>query len=198
MNYSRNIKENFTFFIKKSEVSVGRFTYGFDKISIRQWGEGASLTIGQFCSISSNVTIFLGGNHRVDWLSTFPFGHIFLDELGSKTIPGHPSTNGNVVIGNDVWIGHGVTIMSGVNIGDGAVVAANTHVIKDVKPYEIVGGNPSRTIKKRFDRGVIELLLKLKWWDFPLEEIKKIIFLLSDKPNINDLSKLLSKYNRAS
>lgn len=195
MNYSRNINENLTFFIKKSEISVGRFTYGFDKISIRQWGEGASLTIGQFCSISSNVTIFLGGNHRVDWVSTFPFGHIFHDELGSETIPGHPSTNGNVVIGNDVWIGHGVTIMSGVNIGDGAVVAANTHVIKDVKPYEIVGGNPSRAIKKRFDRDVIEILLKLKWWDFPLEEIRKIIFLLSDKPKLNDLSKLLSKYN---
>ena len=64
-----------------SEILIGRFSYGFDKMSVRQWGEGATLRIGSFCSISTGVTIFLGGNHRADWISTFPFGHIYPDEL---------------------------------------------------------------------------------------------------------------------
>jgi len=167
----------------KSHISVGRFTYGFENISIKQWGEGAALNIGAFCSIAMNTTIFLGGNHRIDWITTYPFGHIFQDELGIENILGHPSTNGDVNIGNDVWIGSGVTILSGLKIGDGAVLSANANVVKDVLPYHIVGGNPAQKIKQRFDDEIIELLLKLKWWDLPLSKIKDISKILCSKPD---------------
>lgn len=181
--------------VGNSHISIGRFTYGFENLSVRQWNEGASLQIGSFCSISSNVTIFLGGNHRTDWITTFPFGHIFEDELGGKNIEGHPATKGDVLIGNDVWIASGVTILSGVTVGDGAVLSANATVIKDVKPYEIVGGNPAKSLKMRFDDELVNLLLTLKWWDFPLDKIKLITNQLSSQPTKNDLIKLIKSVN---
>lgn len=180
--------------IGKSHISVGRFTYGFENLSIRQWNEGAALKIGAFCSLADNINIFLGGNHRTDWITTFPFGHIYQNELGGSDILGHPSTKGDVVIGNDVWIGSGVTILSGVHIGDGAVISANACVIKDVAPYQIVGGNPAISIKQRFDDEIVDILLRLKWWDLPLEQIKSITKLLSSKPDKASLSELIRTY----
>ena len=96
----------------KNSIAVGRFTYGHKKIRVQTWGEGHKLKLGAFCSIADNVTVYLGGNHRVDWITTFPFGHIFKDRLGGENIVGHPSSNGDVVVGNDVWIGSGATLMS--------------------------------------------------------------------------------------
>ncbi len=180
--------------IGKSHISVGRYTYGFENLSIKEWNEGAALKIGSFCSLANDITIFLGGNHRTDWISTFPFGHIYQDELGGSDILGHPSTKGNVAIGNDVWIGAGVTIMSGIQIGDGAVLAANACVVKDVNPYHIVGGNPARLIKQRFDDDIIEILMRFKWWDLPLENIKKITKILCSKPDKYLLLKLMEIY----
>ena len=139
------------------------------------WGEGKSVTIGSFCSIASNVKIFLGGGHRTDWGTTYPFGHIHEDIFNSFNGDGHPKTNGDVLIGNDVWIASDVTIMSGVKIGDGAVIACNSHVVKDVEPYSIVGGNPAKEIKKRFKNETIEKFLKLKWWDLSDGKINKIL-----------------------
>jgi len=106
----------------------------------------------------------LGGNHRVDWITTFPFGHIFRDELGGTEIVEHPQSNGEIIIGNDVWIASNVTIMSGIQIGDGAVIAANSMVVKDIAAYEIWGGNPAKKLKMRFSDEIIKSLLKLKWW----------------------------------
>jgi acetyltransferase-like isoleucine patch superfamily enzyme len=117
--------------IGSSPISVGRFTYGFENISILQWNEGAALKIGAFCSIAKNISIFLGGNHKVDWITTFPFGHIYQTELGEAQVKGHPASNGDVEIGDDVWIGTGVTIMPGVTIGTGSVIAANSHVVNE-------------------------------------------------------------------
>lgn len=180
--------------VGNSNISFDRFSYGFDNLTIREWGEGASLKIGSFCSLATEINIFLGGNHRVDWATTFPFGHIFVDDLGGSEIKGHPATQGDVIIGDDVWIGHGVTVMSGVTIGSGAVLAANATVVKDVEPYTIVGGNPAKALKKRFSDEVIELLLALKWWDLPLEEIKTLAPLLSTPPTKELLTELLRKY----
>jgi acetyltransferase-like isoleucine patch superfamily enzyme len=185
-----------TAIIGKSPISIGRFTYGFKNLNVRQWGEGASLKIGSFCSLADNITVFLGGNHRTDWITTFPFGHIYHDELNVKPILGHPSTKGDVIIGNDVWIGSGVTIMSGLKIGDGAVLSANACVIKDVAPYTIVGGNPAKSIKQRFDNEIIELLLKLQWWDLSTQNIKNISSILSCKPTKNSIVKLISTYRK--
>jgi acetyltransferase-like isoleucine patch superfamily enzyme len=156
-----------------SNYTIGRFTYG-DPL-VLEWGEGMTLKVGSFCSISANVTILLGGNHRGDWITTFPFNVIF-EEF--THIEGHPSSNGNVIIGNDVWIALNALILSGVTIGDGAIIAANSVVTKDIEPYTIVGGNPAKKIKNRFDNKTIEDLLKIKWWDWELEKIKSIIPLM--------------------
>jgi chloramphenicol O-acetyltransferase type B len=177
-----------------SSVSIGRFTYGYEKMSIKQWGEGASLKIGSFCSLADNLTILLGGNHRVDWATTFPFGHIFKDDLGGEEIYGHPVTNGDVVIGNDVWVGRNTTIMSGVNVGDGAVIAANSTVVKNIGVYEIWGGNPARFIRSRFDDEIIQKLLSLKWWDWEIASIRKVAPLLSQNPSIEILREI-SKFS---
>lgn len=183
-----------TLTIGKSLISVGRFTYGFENILIKQWNEGAPLNIGSFCSIARNIQIFLGGNHRIDWITTFPFGHIFQAELGGENIQGHPTTKGGVNIGNDVWIGQGVTIMSGVSIGDGAVIAINSTIIDDVPPYSIIGGNPAKHIKYRFSDEIINLLLELRWWELSIDQIKKLTFELSQPPSISKLTELIKIY----
>lgn len=137
--------------------SVGKHTYGNPEIL--EWGEGASLSIGAFCSIGEGVTIFLGGEHRLDWISTFPFNILW--ECG-KGFQGHPATKGDVVIGNDVWIGRNAVILSGVHIGDGAVIGTEAVITKDVPPYGVAAGNPARVVRLRFDARSIRNLLQLR------------------------------------
>jgi acetyltransferase-like isoleucine patch superfamily enzyme len=192
--YAKKADKPTRYMIGKSQIEIGRFTYGSEHLNIKEWGEGKSLTIGSFCSIADRVTIFLGGNHRVDWVSTFPFGQVYPAHLGTFGSPDYQASNGSISIGNCVWVGSNVTIMSGVTIGEGAVIAANANVTKDVGPYEIVGGNPAKLIRKRFDDETIEKLLQLKWWDLDVEEIKGMIPFLSATPDDDMLESLLKKY----
>jgi carbonic anhydrase/acetyltransferase-like protein (isoleucine patch superfamily) len=111
--------------------------------------------------------------------------------LGFEKFDGHPATNGDIIVGNDVWIGRGATLMSGVKVGDGAVIAANSHVVRDVADYEIVGGNPAIKIKMRFDSDTVSLLKKLAWWSLPEEKILEIRNALCSRPNTNDIENLL-------
>ena len=138
-------------------MSYGKYTYG--TLTVHWSNDNSKLAVGNFCSIAGNGHVYLGGNHRTDWISTYPFGHRHNDIFYNFDGKGHPSTKGDVIIGNDVWIGNNVTIMSGVTIGDGAVIACNSHVVKNVEPYALVGGNPSKLIKYRFTREQIEKLL---------------------------------------
>jgi acetyltransferase-like isoleucine patch superfamily enzyme len=163
------------------------YSYGIKNIRVREWGEGADVKIGAFCSIADNVEIFLGGNHRTDWVTTYPFGHIHNDIFPWHG-EGHPTTKGDVVIGNDVWIGSGATILSGVNIGDGAVISAKSVVVKDVPAYGIVGGNPAKLLKMRFTEDQIERLLNNPWWDLPESRINELIPLLCS----NDIEALIA------
>ena len=164
-------------------MKQGKYTYGNPTIHFNN--PDATLTIGNFCSIAVNCNIYLGGNHRTDWVTTYPFGHIHQGIFKSFNGKGHPATKGNVIIGNDVWIGGNVTIMSGVTIGDGAVIANNSHVVKDVEPYTLVGGNPAKFIKYRFTPEQIEKLLQIKWWNWDDEKINNILPLLCSS-NINE------------
>ena len=169
-------------------MTVGRHTYGHNLISIHQWLEtpaNGNLIIGSFCSIANGVNVFLGGNHRHDWITTFPFGWTHSRNFKKMSGP-HIATNGDVVIENDVWIGSNVTIMSGVRIGCGSVIAANSHIVKDVEPYSMVGGNPARLIKQRFSHDVIDKLLKIQWWNWDDEKINSNIDILCS----NDLDSL--------
>ena len=167
----------------KKVYDIGDYTYG--KPQVYDWGEGANLKIGKFCSISRDVKIFIGGNHRTDWITTYPFSSIQKWSEASK-IEGHPATKGDVVIGNDVWIGNGATIFSGVKIASGAVIGGQAVVTKDVEPYSIVVGNPARVIKKRFDDDIINKLLEIEWWDWSVDKIKKNIEILCSN-NIKNL-----------
>jgi acetyltransferase-like isoleucine patch superfamily enzyme len=156
-------------------LNVGRHTYGHESIEVRDWGEGANLTIGSFCSIADRVVVYLGGNHRLDWVTTFPFS-AFPDQWETaRGIAGHPATNGDVTIGNDVWIGSGATFMSGVSVGDGAAIATNSVITRDVEPYAIVGGNPAKPIRRRFAPDLVEGLLRIAWWDWDDERIAAAI-----------------------
>jgi acetyltransferase-like isoleucine patch superfamily enzyme len=161
-------------------VEVGRHTYGHEQISIRHWGEPADLRIGSFCSIADRVDVFLGGNHRPDWVTTYPFPAFPERWPDARGIEGVPATNGDVVIGNDVWIGSNATIMSGVTVGDGAVIGTDSCVTRDVAPYAIVGGNPARQLRLRFDPETIEKLLAIRWWDWSDERIAANARLLCD------------------
>lgn len=173
-----------------SQLEVGRYTYGHEKITVKQFGEGAALKVGAFCSIASGVNIILGGNHRLDWATTFPFGHVFKRKIDVERVPGHPATNGDIIIGNDVWIGQNATIMSGVHIADGAVVAANATVVKDIGPYEVWGGNPAKKIKTRFDDTIVSGLLHLKWWEWSEDKIAEVVPLLSTPPTLEILDEI--------
>lgn len=168
--------------IKNPNIQIGDFTYYDDFEDVHNFEKnvkyhfdftGDKLIIGKFCMIASGVTFIMNGaNHLTDAVSTYPFA-IFQNgwenAMEGKSYP----TKGDTIIGNDVWIGYNATIMAGVKIGDGAIIATNSTVTKDVEPYSIVGGNPANEIKKRFSPEHIEKLLKLKWWNWEIEKITR-------------------------
>lgn len=164
-------------------INVGAFSYGIPEV-IKFNNESGKLFIGKFCSIASGVKIWLGGNHKTEFVSTYPFS-LWLD----GNIEDHYS-KGDVIIGNDVWIGADVKILSGVKIGDGAVLAANAVITKDVEPYTIWGGNPARLIRYRFSKEEIGMLEKIEWWDWNDDLIIKAMPILQG----NSIYKLYEFY----
>ncbi|KIO75108.1 chloramphenicol acetyltransferase [Pedobacter lusitanus] len=167
--------------ITNPNIIVGDYTYYDDFKDVYNFERnvkyhfdfiGDKLIIGKFCMIASGVTFIMNGaNHKMDGITAYPF-NIFgngwekvtpkMEELPFK---------GDTIVGNDVWIGSNATIMPGVHIGDGAIIATNTTVTRDVPPYTVVGGNPGKEIRKRFSPEKIEELLELKWWDWKIERI---------------------------
>lgn len=175
--------------------SSGKYTYGQNNVSILWPTPGVKLEVGSFCSLAANITVYLGGNHNTNWVSTYPFGHIHESTFNTFNGTGHPSTKGDVIIGNDVWIGSNVIIMSGVTVGDGSIITNNSHVVKNVAPYSIVGGNPAKLIKLRFTEEQIASMLKIKWWEWDDEKVNKFAPLLCN-PDIDNFIKLATlSYN---
>lgn len=162
--------------------SIGPYTYGHPRILEP---EMAGLSIGNFCSIGSDVTIILG-NHRMDLATTYPFG--VLGEFWDSAPHGYEDHEGrgDVVIGHDVWFGIGSKILPGTHIGSGAVIGAGAVVRGTVPPYAIMAGNPARLVRRRFDDATIARLLDLAWWDWPEERIRTAIPLLMSE-NIEPL-----------
>lgn len=172
-------------------ISVGNYTYGY--INLSSWGnENERLIIGNFVSIASGVKFILGGGHRYDLLSTFPFKHFFLDDKSIEAV-----SKGSIVIADDVWIGMNCLILSGVTIGQGAIVGAGSVVVKDVPPYSIVGGNPARVLKFRFDDDLIAELLKVDYSKIDQNFIRNNIdafYQIVDSNNINAIIDKIHKY----
>ena len=175
--------------IKNPNIIVGDYTYYDDFENVHNFEKNIKyhfdfindkLIIGKFCMIASGVKFIMnGGNHLTNAISSYPFaifGNGWENAMKGKTYP----IKGDVIVGNDVWIGSNATIMAGVKIGDGAIIATNSTVIKDVSPYAIVGGNPAKEIKKRFS--------ELKWWNWNIEKITKNVQNLTS----NNLGKLTS------
>jgi hypothetical protein len=134
-------------------------------------GDGDPVTVGKYCVLNHRAVVLHGGNHRADWV-----GMQGADRVDGRWVPaeGGLTSRGPVVIGNDVWIGYEALILSGVTIGDGAVVGARAVVTRDVAPYEIVGGNPARHVRWRFDEATRAALLRIRWWDWPEEKIRRL------------------------
>ena len=175
--------------VRNPNISVGRYSYysgwyhghGFDDCAryiSPVPGEGDRLRIGAFCSIGTGAVFVMGGNqgHRMDWVSTFPFHWDEDPVLGHA--PNGYAPAGDTVIGDDVWIGAEAMILPGVAVGSGAVVGARALVARDVAPYAVVAGNPAREIRKRFGEAEIAMLLEMRWWDWPIEEIRAALDLL--------------------
>ena len=182
--------------ITRPNIIVGDYTYYDDDGDAEDFEKhvthhyefiGDKLIIGKFCAIGKGVEFIMNGaNHRMNSASTYPF-----NIMGGGWERVTPSLKdlpikGDTVVGNDVWIGQNVTVLPGVHIGDGAIIGANSVVSKDVQPYTVVGGNPIKLIRRRFDDGTTEFLLGLKWWDWSAEKILKNLELLCS----GDLSKL--------
>ena len=174
--------------IGREKIIIGRGTTFTDVTSkVYLWEtldnttEKSNLIFKNFISVASKCNFILGGNHRYDWFCQsllINHSNIKIDEIIS---------NGDIVIGNDVWIGYNSTILSGTYIPDGCVIGANSTVNGyKFEPYDIIVGNPGKVIKKRFDKENIDILLKLKWWDWDDEKIKKNSHILKS----NDIEKL--------
>jgi virginiamycin A acetyltransferase len=166
--------------ITNPQIIVGDYTYYDDTEDVYNFEKnvlylfdfiGDKLIIGKFCQIASGVRFIMNGaNHAMGGISTYPF-EVF-GKSWSNTLS-NDLNKGDTVIGNDVWIGNSATIMPGIKIGHGAIIGTNTLVTKEVAPYTIVGGNPVKLIRNRFDQQTIDFLLELAWWDWPIERITK-------------------------
>lgn len=150
------------------KVKIGNITYG--EINITDYSnDDTKVEIGHYCSLAPGVKLMLGGEHRPENISNFPFKHklgLELNEARSK---------GSIIIKDDVWIGANSIILSGVCIGQGAVVAAGSVVTKNVPPYAIVGGNPAKVIKSRFSESIIKKLLTIDYSKLKPDQIIKCI-----------------------
>ncbi len=172
--------------IRRWGHEIGDYSYGHPKVRFSE--TGAKLRMGRYCSVADKVEILLGGNHRLDWATTYPFTALPGLWPSAKDLEGSHASKGDVTIGHDVWLGSACMILSGVTIGHGAVIGARAVVAKDVPPYGIVAGNPARLVRVRFPDEVVAALLAGAWWDLPREELAPLIPLLQS----NRISELLA------
>lgn len=186
-------------FITSPNIEVGDYTYYDDPDGPEHFEKnvlyhfdfiGDKLIIGKFCAIAKDVTFIMNGaNHQSTGFSTYPFFIFGNGWEKSAPQPGDLPFKGNTEIGNDVWIGYNATIMPGVKIGSGAIIASKSVVTNDVPAYAVVGGNPAKIIKQRFDVKTINALLSIAWWDWSNDKITAHLDAITQN-NLDLLSKL--------
>jgi virginiamycin A acetyltransferase len=171
--------------VTAENIEIGDFTYYDDPDGPDKFQEkcvlhhypfiGDRLVIGKFCAIAEGARFIMNGaNHAMSGFSTYPFnifGHGWEEGFDPETW--HREFRGDTVLGNDVWIGMEALILPGMNIGHGAIAAAKAVVTHDVPPYTIVAGNPAKVVKMRFDQRTVDRLLKIAWWDWPVDKISR-------------------------
>ncbi|MBP3537997.1 MAG: CatB-related O-acetyltransferase [Muribaculaceae bacterium] len=190
--------------VKNPRIIIGDYTYYDDIDGADRFEEhvthfyefiGDRLIIGNFCAIAKGVAFVMNGaNHRMDCATTYPF-YIMGGDWGSAIAPVNDELplKGDTVVGNDVWIGQNVTIMPGVHIGDGAIIGTNATVASDIPPFSIAVGNPAKVMRRRFDDEMINLLERLQWWNRAIEEVDKLIPILTNS-DIAKAKKEIEKY----
>lgn len=184
--------------INNPNIIVGDFTYIADSefeshvTHLYDWN-GDKLIIGKFCQIASGVEFVMNGaNHQMNAVSTFPFYTLQGWNMKPPAMSDLP-LRGDTIVGNDVWIGQNAVILPGVHISDGVIIGANSVVGSDLPPYCVAVGNPARIIRKRFDEDLIQMLLEWKWWDKSVEEIDKLIPILTNS-NLTEVKSAIYKY----
>lgn len=179
--------------VRRHGFSIGAYSYGRPKVRFPE--SGRRLTIGRYCSIADKVEILLGGGHRLDWATTYPFAAMEGLFPDAEAPEDYHVARGDVTIGHDVWLGSGCLILPGVTIGHGAVVAARAVVTRDVPPYAVAAGNPARAVRTRFEADTVAALLEAAWWDLPHATVSRLVpFLSSDR--IDDLLAALAVARR--
>ncbi|WGE90848.1 CatB-related O-acetyltransferase [Actinobacillus genomosp. 1] len=164
--------------------SMGSFSYSWSTLPI-------NARVGRYCSIARGMTV-LGARHPIEWVTTssstydnnFVIFKKFAEDFNTKhiTYPRNPSVRRHgLIIENDVWIGANVCFKNDIVVGTGAVIAANSVVVKDVPPYAIVGGNPAKIIKYRFTDYQIVRLLSTQWWEYAMTDVQSLDFRNIDK-----------------
>ena len=139
---------------------------------------GGTLRSGGIVPSPTRSEILLGGGHRLDWATTYPFAAMAGLWPGVDASVDDQASRGDVTIGSDVWLGSGCLILSGVTIGHGAVIGAHAVVSRDVPPYAVVVGNPGRVVRSRFDPGLVAGLLETAWWELDPATIRPLVPLL--------------------
>jgi len=170
-------------FITNENIIVGDYTYYDDPDGVENFEKnvlyhfpfiGDKLIIGKFCAIAKDVKFIMNGaNHKNSGFSTYPFFIFGNGWEKSNPKKGELPFKGDTVIANDIWIGYDTTIMPGIKIGNGAIIASKSVVTKDVPDYAVVGGNPAKVIKYRFEQKIINELLNITWWNWSAEKITK-------------------------
>lgn len=174
--------------VTRPNIEVGDFTYYDDPDGAHNFENnvlyhfpfvGDRLRIGKFCAIARGVKFIMNGaNHQMDGISTYPFFIFGNGWESARPAEGELPYKGDTVIGNDVWIGFDALIMPGVTIGDGAIIAARSVVVGDVPAYGVVGGNPARVVRERFDADSVRRLVEFAWWDRPAQWISRHLDLI--------------------
>jgi acetyltransferase-like isoleucine patch superfamily enzyme len=177
--------------IADGTIVMGRESY-FAPVVRKFKGDTGRVFVGNFVSIAHGVECYSGGLHRTEWVSQYGL-RAMLDLPGAYE-DGFPHGRGDIHVGHDAWLAQGSIVMSGVTIGPGAVVATRAVVTRDVAPYAIVGGVPAKQIGQRFDDEQVRALLRIAWWDWPLETIKERVDLLSSP----DVDAFIARYDPAS
>ena len=174
--------------VLENRITSGKYTYGLLNF-YSSGNETERIRIGNFCQISGQAHFLLGGEHKYQGITTYPFDElIYKDKISSFT-------KGEIVLEDEVWVGFNTTIMSGVHIGKGAIIGAGSVVVSDVPPYAIVGGVPAQVINYRFSKSIIDELKKtsINYEKIPMEKIELLRKKISDD-NYLAIIRELEKY----